>query len=396
MLSKYINQKSFVKRVINILFFTVFLTFIAVLGTLYQDRKGAIAYDINLCGKSTNQELCWQNQIDDILKKYGVSVAFDYIDQMYHKDKQFAVSCHGLVHDLGKLAYEEFKSNKDSVFSKKASYCAYGFYHGFMERLIVTSGDMSEARLFCDMAQSKLSEFTNDAKGACYHGIGHGLVEDIPAPSSFGDPQKIIQRGIKICENVSNNDSLLYRCTTGVYNAIEILMTQGKYGLKMDYDNPFGFCMTQPEEYKEGCYAQFAVPLGEIGKRDIEKAIAILDAIDEDEYAIAPFSALVMDRYSSGRVSYDKMILFCRSLAKRYNLPCIYSVGESFLKYGPPEKEYIKAVEFCGYYGLTDEEKAHCFSRILSILRIWYTVEKSESICNSVEKKYQREECNYQ
>lgn len=128
---------------------------------------------------------------------------------------------------------------------------------------------------------------------------------------------------------------------------------------------------------------------------DFEKSAKFLNTIPEDEWAKESLSGLVVELVRLGRTDYEETISFCRNLPNRFHIPCITGFGEGFLKYGPPQNEYVRAVDFCSSSLLTDEEKTACFGRILPILRIWYTIEKAQSICQSVDQKYQWQECKY-
>lgn len=352
---------------------------------------------------------CWEDLIDKTLKAKGLTEAFEVLANFYQNEPQFAADCHGLAHILGEKAYEQFLQNKDLAFSTKSSYCGYGFYHGFMENLLHTSGDIKEAQDFCRVAGERLKEQTSDASGACYHGIGHGAVEDVSDPKLWGDSQKIIQPSLDLCEKVSSSENppqrygKLFRCVSGVFNALEIVTTQRKYNLSHRNDDPFAICRAQKEIYKEACYTQFVVAAMNVAKGDastssaqvFDKAAKYIDTIPEDEYAIPTLQSLAVELARRDKVDYQKTVNFCRDLPYRFRISCITAVAEGFLKYGPPQQEYVKAINFCESEMLTDDEKKACFARILSILRIWYTAEKSQEICRSVDTKYQWNNCQY-
>lgn len=128
---------------------------------------------------------------------------------------------------------------------------------------------------------------------------------------------------------------------------------------------------------------------------DFEKSAQILNTIPEDNLATESLSGLVVELVRLGRTDYQTTIEFCRNLPSRFHIPCITGFGEGFLKYGPPQSEYLKAIDFCSSSLLNEEEKKACFGRILSILRIWYTAEKAHSICQSVDPKYKWQNCKY-
>lgn len=330
------------------------------------------------------------------LRENGIDASFALIAVAADKDSQFAADCHGLSHELGKEAYTLFSQGKEITLSAKTSYCAYGFYHGFMEALLHATGDVSKAREFCEYVGRTLANETTDGRGACLHGIGHGAVEDEPDPASRGNPEAIIAPSLNLCERVASGDAQdLFRCASGVFNALEIISTSGKYGLSLNDKDPFWICRDQPDQYKRACYTQFLVAAMNVAHGNFAQTAGFIDKISEDAYAEETLAGLVVERVHAGKIDYKETIALCRSLPFRLRMPCITGFGEGFLKYGPPGKEYARAVDFCGSDLLTDGERRSCFGRILSILRIWYTAEKSKEICESVDLRYRGQGCNY-
>ena len=338
---------------------------------------------------------CQETFFTETLKEKGIEGAFALMDQLFQKETTFASNCHDFAHRLGEETYYLLADNKDLALSTKSSYCGYGFYHGFMEALLFTTGDLKEAQEFCDYAEKSLSEQTSDAGGACYHGIGHGIVEDTPDPKLWGNAQKIIQPGLELCKKVSPNEDKLFRCDTGVFNALEILMTQKRYNLSYSNDDPYAICKQQEERHKKACFTQFVVAVMNATNNDFSKSAKIIDEISDNEYANASIYTLALETGRNKTLSDEENISFCRQLSTRLQLTCIYSIAEGFMKYGPPQKEYIQAIDFCNSSLLTDAERQTCFSRILGILRIWYNPEKAQEICQSINSKYHYNKCQY-
>jgi len=343
----------------------------------------------------SQKQQCWENKMEQILKTGELDQAFVLMDTLFKTEPDFAPTCHGFAHLLGEKAYSLFVTNREFNLSNKTSYCGYGFYHGFMEKLLHTSKDVNQAKAFCKYAGGKLKNQTVDAEGACYHGIGHGAVEDVTDPKLFGKPQSIIQPSLDLCQKVADTEDKLFRCRSGVFNALEIVTSQGRYNLSLNREDPLWICRVQPDQYKRSCYTQMVVAVMNVTNNDFEKSAQILNTIPEDDLAKESLSGLIVELVNQGKTDYKTTIDFCRKLSDRFHLPCITGFGEGFLKYGPPRNEYVKAVDFCSSPLLTSDEKKACFNRILSVLRIWYTVEKASHICQSVEEKYRLNNCIY-
>ena len=352
----------------------------------------------NPCQNMTkaSKQQCLQDLMESTLENKGLDQAFILMDKLFKTDLVFVSDCHDFAHQLGEKAFLMFSINQKFNLPDKTSYCGYGFYHGFMEKLLHSEGSLDQARDFCKYASEVLKEQNADAEGACFHGIGHGAVEDVTDPKLFGNPLAIIAPSLALCEKVSDNGDKLFRCTTGVFNALEIVMSTGRYQLSLNRDDPLWICRTQPDRFKRACYTQMVIAVMNVTGNDFAKSAQILDNIPEDDFARESLSGLVVERVRLGSTDYGQTVSFCRGLGNRFHFPCITGFGEGFLKYGPPQKEYIKAVDFCSSSLLTDEEKTSCFKRILPILRTWYTAEKAKQICQDVAANYQWNNCQYE
>lgn len=346
--------------------------------------------------RNTRKNLqCWQTAIQQELRSNNLDAAFVALDTFVAQNPSALGDCHGLTHEIGREAYRLFNHNKDFALSPKTSYCGYGFYHGFMEALVHTTNDMVQARAFCDYADKKLEFFIADAGGACLHGIGHGSVDDTPNPAFWGDARAVLKPALALCERVSLDQSQLFRCASGAFNALEILSDEGKYKLSANYKDPFWICREQPEKYKRACYTQFLVAAMMAANNNFQDTARFIDTIREDAYAQETLAGLAVERVRLQETDYVKTLQWCRSLPARFRVSCITGFAEGFLKYGPPQTEHVRAIDFCGSTLLSEEERRPCFDRVLSILRNFTTVAKAREICLSVEKPYQWNNCEY-
>lgn len=357
-------------------------------------EKAKVELCSNVLEKSKKQQ-CWDEIMSKTLEKEGLDKAFILMDELFHSDPEFASNCHGFAHKLGEKAYMLYANHKSFDLPNKTYYCGYGFYHGFMEKLLHNKGTLDEARDFCKLAGEKLKAQNADAEGACYHGIGHGAVEDVTDPKFFGNPQGIIQPSLNLCERVSDSSDHLFRCITGVFNALEIVTSEGRYNLSLNQKDPLWICRTQPDKYKRACYTQMVVAVMHVTFDDFVQSAQILNTIPEDAWATESLSGLMMESVRLGRTDFRKTAEFCRNITDRFHFPCISGFAEGFLKYGPPQTEYVKALDFCLFEFLTDEEHKACYGRILPILSNWYTHEKASQICFTISEKYRSSDCKY-
>jgi len=358
------------------------------------------------CKDKIKEKQCWENIIEETLQKRGVGAAFDVIESIYIVQPD----CHDYAHLIGEEAYRLFSASEDLEITPKTYYCGYGFYHGFMETLLYTTGEMEEARNFCSYVGQRLSGKIAGAQTACYHGIGHGVV-DGGSPGDWGDIEAMIKPGIELCEMVAKTEFQLYICSTGVFNAIEILSQDPKYKLDIVVEDPYWLCDRQPGHYTEACYTNLLPSFWRAIQKDFPKIALLVESIKEkdSDYSVRSLTESVTQQEDNYRVrsivisalfhEYARAdlkrakegIQVCRSLKDaRSRLPCIEGLSGAFMKYGEPNVEYIKGLQFCNADILAKDEQSVCFEHILSRLRLWYSPDKASQICQSVPEKYRK------
>ncbi|MFZ2522235.1 MAG: cupredoxin domain-containing protein [Minisyncoccia bacterium] len=351
------------------------------------------------CEDDSEKLKCWQKELNSTLENKGLPETFDLLSELYSSEPLFASECHSFAHEIGKFAYKQFSKGRDFELNSKTSYCGYGFYHGFMESMLQSTGDIKEAKYFCRYVGEKLAKDTTDGEGACYHGIGHGSV-DGSEERFWGNPEKMIESGMSLCLKVSEGDTSkygkLYRCVTGAYNAIEILSHDPKYKLSKFEKDPFSFCTTQIDEYKEGCYTNMLPAILMLTQNDLFRSQKYIENIKEKDFEIrkpvtsglwVEFIRLNLNKPDQNIIEGIKM---CQLIADPMRLSCFYGLAEGYMKYGDPKDAYLKGLSFCSNSLLKVDEEDVCFNSILTRLRIWYSESKSKEICLDTPKEYQK------
>src|SRR5688572_21899639 len=126
------------------------LGLIAILGAVFLIQQDEPS--VKKCHGVENlieKEACWKKAIDEDLKRGDLDQTMQMVAGLYDTEPEFARNCHDFMHSIGKSAYELFSKGKSFKIGDKTGYCAYGFYHGFMENLVSRSGDIGKARDFC-------------------------------------------------------------------------------------------------------------------------------------------------------------------------------------------------------------------------------------------------------
>lgn len=357
------------------------------------------------CTDSKNTK-CWEESMLQILEEKGVGAAFDKLTELSETEPSFGSDCHGYSHLIGEKAYSLYAAKENFELTPSTALCGYGFYHGFMQTLLQTTGDIQEARDFCSMADQKLLGQTSAASIACFHGTGHGAV-DGSDPTAWGDIDAMMNPGFKMCTALAENDLQHYLCDTGVFNAIEILSHDTKYKIDYIQDDPFLFCNGQTVERREACYSNMLPLLLSKFHNNFDEIFSYINenmidnnypAIDgHDVNGLVTLGVMFeFVRVHGGEPDYmEQGVDLCRKQPEEDRLPCIEGISGGHLKYGPPQKEYIKNIAFCKLDVLTDAERDSCYLYLLPRLDSRYGENKAREICQTVAVDYREKYCRY-
>ena len=333
------------------------------------------------------KQKCWDDVLELTLDNEGLDKAFAIFGELYQSDPEIPKACHGWSHVLGKAAYDQFAQQKDVILRKETSYCGYGFFHGFIERLLQESHDLQKTKEFCDYASAKLK---NEARGVyynCVHGIGHGSV-DIEDSRLWGNFQAMIRPGLDNCESIFENSADLRTCVDGAFNAMQQYVYRGEYDLVFNRDDLFSICRDEPEQYKESCYFEFVGLISDVTKNDFQKASdLLLQEKISAKVATVAIRKMSADFMQNDIVNpdYQKNIINCRRLAEYLRIACTEGIAIGLISHGEPSKEYVKGLDFCKKNYLTENEKNICYQKIVGQL-----VPASSDICQTVPESYRK------
>ena len=350
---------------------------------------------------------CWEELMLEILKKDGIAAAFNKMTNLIETEPNFSSDCHGYSHLIGEEAFYLFEKNENFQLTPATTLCGYGFYHGFMETLLQTTGDAELARSFCEYADEQLAGQASAAATACYHGTGHGAI-DGSDPSAWGDIEAMMEPGFALCDLIVSNEFQDYLCATGVYNAIEILARDQKYGLRELLDDPFAICANQPIKYREACYSNMTPAVlikynnnivdaaNYINQNMVDKEYPAIDGYTVNEMVtLGIFFEYIRMNIETNENYMADGIKLCRQQPPDDRLACIDGLSGGHMKYGKPGVEYIKNIEACSHKDLYADERDSCYSYFLPRLGNNYNQASVKEICLLVPEEYASKYCRY-
>lgn len=368
----------------------LFLLLIPILFVLLLFSLADNEENLNCEGKTANKQQCWEYLLSQTLSKKGLNQAFLLLEKLYATEPAFAANCHGFTHEIGEQAYYEFKKGKNLDLTRTSYYCGYGFYHGFMETLILETGDFDEARKFCAWAQERLG--SDYAGGACYHGIGHGAIDGADR-RAYGDIKALTSPALSLCHGVAQDDIYLHRCASGIFNAVAIALFTGQYGLSFNREDPYSACLTFSEfsfPILKACYEEMNTAIMHHAKGDLSSAVKYVLKIEDGRYHDHAMRALVGygANFNKGREKYPDVLQTCRSLPGSLSASCIAGFVSGLMEHGEPEKEYLAVLDFCSQENLVKNEKEACFGQLFATAKVNYDTEKYKLVCKVVHEEY--------
>ncbi len=358
----------------------------AFIGSITVRAKGENTVAASICSDEHSTE-CWESRLLNELNSRGLDAAFDLVSEFYATEPGFPVFCHGLAHNIGLASYRLYVKDPASVLSPKTSYCAMGFYHGFMEGLLSVTRDIHEAKDFCTYVGKELGTESPDAELQCYHGIGHGAMDMTVSGGNISKASDLLSPALRFCEEASDTDLQLYRCASGAFNGIANFYTSHEYGLSVDEKDPLALCHTQADVYKDSCYGNMNTVLTWLAQKqgDFVGAGKFIEKIPDKKYA-----ASTMRYYSNlsnlhiFKYAGEQGLNACRQFSQELVYPCIEGLVTGHLEHGTPGEEYRGAVAFCRLGTMEKGEREACLKYALGNLDGFYSSEKAKEICSTL------------
>lgn len=331
---------------------------------------------------------CWKKLIDTDLSRGDLDKSMDLVAEFYETDQVFASNCHDFTHSVGKKAYEMFSQGIKFKVGNKTGYCAYGFYHGFMESLVSQSGNIEMARDFCTLVDNELSKISSAAKLACYHGIGHGWT-NVHDKKLWGNERAMTEPAIKLCEKVANDPEELKFCVTGVFDSISIGYYNLAYDLKINKSDPYWLCKVQKEVYKTPCYMDLTPAIVWMGDYRLDKSLKYISKVESKykDLVIRTISEDMVRFIIRDNLNLEDQVKICRLLGSKSGI-CIQGITSGYLQFGPPKNEEKLAMNFCSSDFLTTQEKTLCYSILQENVKWVYSDDKYKAVCGEIPDQY--------
>lgn len=303
---------------------------------------------------------CWESEIVDALKRGGIEEAFEAFDELYKSQPGFQRQCHDVSHVLGSEAYALFSNDHETIDKPETAYCGYGFYHGFIEAMLVDQGpsDYESSRQYCETLRQKSGE---TIAGPCFHGIGHAVFDSLDG-SLWGNAWDMAESGIATCEKVVENETDRVQCSTGIFNALGNAISARNYDLSPEGVDIIALCKAQKRAYQDGCIVQAGIGHIRFKQMDRQTALRFVESLGP-ELAPAGFWTYIDNEVLNSIATFDAKEYHDTCVALKnpvYRQYCVRGVISGLHNLGDPHEEYKPMFGFCDLFS-KGELRSFCY-----------------------------------
>ena len=334
---------------------------------------------------------CWESVIKQSLFVGGPKTAFSALKYLYEEEPEIRAECHDYAHYIGESSYELYKKSGAIGLAPEASYCGYGFYHGFIIAMMADGKEPFEVSRFCEDANSELSKDNPITRLDCYHGIGHGVTDyDFRNIPKIETAQILIESSTNLCKDVAPGEEELAWCADGVFHSVTEVPLQDLPKF-IDKNAPLSFCEAQEKDFQGACYESLGFLLMQLTNNDFAEALSYSKGVDNPLYKANMIRLL--SGYQAYRTASDpdyiEDISSCRSLGSILFEECLKGLVEGSLDFGNPGDEYAALAKLCASEELSSQETDFCLSHAASHLGGTLGETKRDEFCDlmTVEKR---------
>lgn len=268
------------------------------------------------------------NELVNIVKVKTPKDALETLKTNIAADDRILRSCHPLVHEIGRAAYEKYNDFSTAI-QYTDEMCNTGYMHGVIEARFAGIADITaEMQTICH-GQNAIR---------CYHGVGHGVmfftVNDLP-------------KSIALCETYQ--DAMpRSNCLQGVY--MENFNTDQKLHPSnyLKVNDPFYPCQEQKESNKTICYY----------------------------YAPRYYVSIHKDQY-------DEALKWCRTAEGNHWWECSNGVGAIAIKLNMNDPFEVEQI--CSSAG--KDQIAPCLDGMVGYYVYFYnSLEKGQTLCDHMDE----------
>jgi hypothetical protein len=295
------------------------------------------------------EQTCLEQAFGNLAYYEGPRTAMTRFDEAIAESNP---SCHRIAHAIGAASLARYRGNVARTFAEGSPSCFSGYYHGILERALITvrSNDPDRlgkvARGLCDDPQVLVSRWL---AYQCFHGLGHGLMitTGYGLPISLDACERIETfvdrtscKGGVFMENISSSygvkspwlrdDDPVYPCNALARNdkltcygmvTSRILRVEG-----LDWERAAEICSGVETRFVKTCFRSLGRDISGQTHRDPAEIVELCAVTRQYGAEAACISAAAMDM-TSNYTSGTQAAVLCKTASAVFRGDCYFSVG---------------------------------------------------------------------
>lgn len=338
---------------------------------------------------------CFDQTLKSHLTEEGIDAAFEYFKKIYGTHPEVAVECHDWTHKLGELEYKLYAKGGDVALREEASFCSYGYYHGFINAMVAQTHSIQSAQQFCAQAAEEGGRASLGIKESCVHGIGHSAATLILENQDvWGDVRTVIQKASSECEKLYADSP--GTCLDGMFHELYGSIGRGDYGLSADEyiqsGDLFFYCHAVDGLLAESCFAEFIKLwpyfLGEDKKETMKYVLANASDILVKSPRVLHSLARSFIEMEIEEGDFQESADACALVPTALLEDCIRGLAIGFVTHGNPGSQHDAGFAFCRNH-YEEKMRSLCIEKMVAELSSKYTQDQLHTACLQLPKDEQ-------
>lgn len=349
----------------------------------------------------TSKFQCFDILLEEKLSKEGMEAAFDYFVNIYKENPDVGGVCHGWAHRLGEVEYGLYAEGREVSLRAEATFCSYGYFHGFINAMVEATQSLETALQFCDSAAKREQDGLKNLHNNCVHGIGHSIATLMLEDEAYwGDFNKSAEHGFVECERLFKPGFDLDICYDGMFHELHLSVMQETYGMSskayMESGDLFYFCHGFAEEKRESCFYDFVNLWPSFYKDDEASAMRYVypQLLEIGDDALRTMRTFVRG-FIEGDIAhgnYQDSVEACTLTEGIFFEACLEGLASGFVEHGEPNNMHVAGFSFCEEY-FTGDTKELCLHKMVGALYWSYDDEHLAIACRAVQTKEEPSAC---
>jgi hypothetical protein len=336
---------------------------------------------------------CFDTTLEQYLRDDGIEAAFAYFKKIYAADPMVPSSCHAWAHRLGEVEYDLYTQGRDVVLQPEASFCSYGYFHGFITAMVAQTQRLESAQEFCEKTAAQNNTGFGGMQSVCVHGIGHSVATlMLESQEVWGDVSRVITRGTTECEQLYAH--FLSPCLDGMFHELYGSMRRSDYGLGVEeYANSkdlFYYCRNLEGDAADSCFHE-SIPLWPYFLGN-DKKVAMQQVLSEHATTLES-SPRILHTFARSFIETDIVsgnfqdsVDACALVPDSLFDACIKGLAVGFITHGHPEKAYEQGFTFCTDY-YEGVSRSLCLQKMMEEVVLHYSADQVAAACSLLPKE---------